>query len=67
MMSGKASNSEGASGGLLTLFKNKHFRVESIFNEGNSLFCKVYHIQSNENWFLLNLYAPDNKRERKNY
>ena len=48
MMSGEASNLEGASGGLLTFFNNKHFRVELDFNEGNILFCKVHHIQSNE-------------------
>ena len=67
MMSGEALDSEGAYGGLLTLFNNKNFRVESIFNEGNILFYKFYHILSNENWFFLNLYAPSNKRERKNY
>ena len=67
LMSGEASDSEGAFGGLLTLFNTKHFRVESIFNEGNILFCKVLHIHSNETWFLLNLYAPNNKRDRKVY
>ena len=59
IMSGEASDSEGASRGLLTLFNNKHFRVESKFSDGNILFYRVYHIQSNESWFLLNLYAPN--------
>ena len=67
MMSGEALDSEGASGGLLTLFNSKNFRVELVLNEGNIIFCKVHHIQSNENLSLLNLYAPNNKRERKNY
>ena len=34
MMSGEASDSKGAPRGLLTLFNNKHFRVQSDFNEG---------------------------------
>ena len=67
LMSGEALDLEGASRGLLTLFNTKFFRVESFYNEGNILFCKVFHIHSNENWFLLNLYAPNNKRDRKNY
>ena len=67
MMSGEALDLEGASGGLLTLFNKKHFRVELDFNDGNILFYRVYHIHSNESQFLLNLYAPNNKRERKNY
>ena len=41
MMSGEASDSEGASSGLLTLFNNKDFRVESDFNEGNIIFVNI--------------------------
>ena len=67
VMCGEASNSNGASGGLLTLFKTKLFRVETIINEGNILFNKVFHFHSNDHWFLLNLYAPNNKREKKSY
>ena len=67
LMSGEASDSDGASGGLLTLFKTKSFRVELVFNEGNILFCKVFHFHTNEFWFLLNIYAPNNKRDRKSY
>lgn len=67
LMSGEASDSEGAFGGLLTLFKTNLFRVEIVFNEGNILFCKAFHIHSNEIWFLLNVYAPNNKRDRKSY
>jgi len=37
IMSGEALNSKGASRGLLTLFNNKHFRVESEYNDGNIL------------------------------
>ena len=66
-MSGEASDSKGAPRGMLTLFNNKHFRCKSEYNDGNILFCRVYHMHSNESWFLLNLYAPNNKREWKNY
>ena len=38
MMSGEASDSDGASRGLLILYKTNLFRVENIFNEGNILF-----------------------------
>ena len=62
LMSGEASNSDGASGGLLTLFNTKFFRMESSCNEGNILFCNFFHIPSNDCWFLLNLYAPNNRR-----
>ena len=67
LMSGEASNSVGASGGLLTLFNTKNFRVENIYNEGNIIFCKFFQIHSNDCWFVLNLYAPNNKRDRKTY
>ena len=60
MMSGEASDSDGASGGLLTLYKTNLFRVETICNEGNILFYRVFHIHSKDFWFLLNLYAPKN-------
>lgn len=66
-MSGVASDAEGAFGGVLTLFSTKNFRVEVVFNEDNILLCHVHHIQPNEKWFLLNLYAPNKKRERNNY
>ena len=36
-MDGEATNSKGVFGGLLALFKNKHFTVTTIFNEGNVL------------------------------
>ncbi len=68
IMSGLALDSEGVSGGLLISYNNKHFRFEPKYNDGNILFCRVYHMHSNESWFLLNiLYAPNNKRERKIY
>ena len=43
-MAGEATNFEGTSGGLLTLFNNKHFKVTSMYNEVNVLFCKVFHM-----------------------
>ena len=66
-MSGEASDSDGASGGVLTIFNTKIFRVELVFNEGNILLCKVFHYHSNDSWFLLNIYAPNNKRDRNSY
>ncbi len=67
LMSGEASDSDGSSRGLLTLFNTKIFRMKYSYNEGNILLCKVFHIPSNDSRFLLNLYAPNNKRERNNY
>ena len=67
IMSGEALDSEGASRGLLTLFNNKQFRFTTLYSDGNILFCKVFHMYSNDIWFLLNVYAPNSKRERKNY
>ena len=66
-MAGEATNFEGTSGGLLILFNNKHFKVNSIYNEGNTLLCKVIHMNNNDSWFLLNVYSPYSKRERKDY
>lgn len=58
-MVGEATNSEGVSRGLLTLFNNKNFKVTSMYNEGNTLLCKMFHMNSNDSWFLLNVYAPN--------
>lgn len=66
-MNGIASNSEGASGGLLLLFNKRHFKIEPKYDEGNILFCRVFHLHTNDCQFLLNFYAPNNKRERKTY
>ena len=46
-MDGEATNSKGVSGGL-TLYNNKHFLVTTIYNEGNSLLCKVLHINNKD-------------------
>lgn len=67
LMSGVGLDAKGASSGLLTLYNSKHFRVEVVYNEGNILLFDVHHIRPNKNWFLLNLYASNKKRERKNY
>ena len=66
-MKGEASNSKGAAGGLLTLYNSKQFKINTIYNGENILFCMVFHIFYNESWFLMNIYAPNNKRERTNY
>jgi len=66
-MSGEASDSKGETRGLLILFNNKQFRFTTLYNDGNILFCKVFHMYSSDTWFLLNVYAPNSKRERKNY
>ena len=67
MMSGEVSDSIGASRGILTLYKTNVFIVETIINEGNILLCSVFQIQSKDFWFFLNLYAPNNKRDRKSF
>ena len=60
-MDGEATNFEGAFRGLLTFYNNKHFLVTTIYNEGNSLLCKVLRINRKYSWFLLNVYAPNSK------
>ena len=65
-MSEEALDSEGASGGLLTLYNTKKFKIHTMHNDDNIFFRKVIHIFSNESWFLLNIYAPNKKRERNN-
>ena len=47
-MNGEASNSKGVAGGLLTLYNTKQFKINSLYNDGNILFCRVFHIFSNE-------------------
>lgn len=66
-MQSVASDSEGAARGLLFLYSSKKFQVNAVFNEGNILLYKVVHLLSNKTWFLLNIYAPNNKRGRREY
>ena len=66
-MSGEASSFEGVSGGFLTLFNNKQFKFNTFYNDGNIIFCKVFHLYSNDIYFLLNVYDQNSKRERNNY
>lgn len=67
IMNGIASNSQGASGGLLLLFNNRYFNIVPEYDEDNILFYRFHQLQTNSFWFLVNIYAPNNKRERKNY
>ena len=62
-MKGEASDLEGVSGGLLILYKSKQFKINILYNDGNILLSRVSHNFSNECWFLMNIYAPNNKRE----
>ena len=66
-MKGEASDLEGASGGLLILYKSNQFKIITLQNAGNILLSRVCHNFSNECWFLMNIYAPNNKREQKSY
>ena len=66
-MNGEATNSNGAAGGVLTLYNKKAYQLSTIFNEGNAFLCRVFHIYSNDSWFLLNIYAPNFKRDRRNF
>ena len=60
----EASDSEGASGGVLTLYNSRAFKLTPLFSSSNALLCKVFHFQSNDSWLILNLYAPNTKKER---
>ena len=64
-MSNEATDLEGAIGRVLILYNKKAFQISTIHNEGNSLLCKVSHAQSGDSWFILNVYAPNVKRERR--
>lgn len=64
-MLSEAMDSEGASGGVMILYNSRAFKLFPIFIADNILLCKVTHIHSDDAWFLLNLYAPNSKRERK--
>ena len=64
-MSSEATDSKGAYGGVLMLYNNKAYHISTIYDVGNALLCKVSHIHSDDSWFILNLYAPNSKRERK--
>ena len=66
-MNTKATNFDGASGWVLILYNNRAFKLSPIFNVDNALLCKVSHIHSDDSWFILNLYSPNSKRERKAY
>ena len=64
-MNSDATNLDRALGGVLILHNNKAFKISSIYNANNALLCKVSHIHSDDSWFILNLYTPNSKRERK--
>ena len=64
---GEAIDSEGVVSDLLMFFNNKAFKISTIYNEGNALLCNVFHIHSRDSWFLLNVYAPNSKRERRDF
>lgn len=66
-MSSEATDLEGASGGVMILYNHRTFKLSPIFGADYVLLCKVTHNQSNDVWFLLNLYAPNSKRERKDF
>ena len=67
LMNSEATNLDGASRGVLILYNNRAYKLPSIFNDDNALLCKVSHIYSYDSWIILNLYAPNSKRERKAY
>ena len=46
------------------LFNKKDFQISIVHNEGNALHCKVSHVHTGDSWFVLNVYAPNSKRER---
>ena len=66
-MCSDASDLDRASGGVLILYNSRAFKLSSIYNADNALLCEVSHIHSNDSWFILNLYAPNSKRERKSF
>ena len=51
--------------GVIILFNKKAFQISIVHNEGNALHCRVSHVHSDNSWFILNVYAPSSKRERR--
>ena len=66
-MKGEASDSEGVSRGLLILYNAKQFKVNILYNDGNILLGRALHNFTKESWFLMNIYAPNNKKEWQCY
>ena len=59
-----ATDLEGASGGLLVLWKD-NLEVDIIVNEGNILFIYFKNVKAQLSYFLMNIYAPNSKNGRK--
>lgn len=62
-MRGVAASLEGASRGLLILYKTKAYEVKPICKKENVLLCVVENQVTNDTWFVLNIYAPNSRRE----
>lgn len=57
----------GPQGGLLILYKAKIYKVKPICNKENILLCVVENLVTKDSWFVLNIYAPNSRREMNAY
>ena len=55
---------DGASGGLLTIWKES-LETSIIFDEGNIFLMNFFNPKDQMRWFLLNLYVPNTKNSRR--
>ena len=63
-MRNSAMDSEGASGGLLTIWKDS-LGATILYNEGNILLMNFFNPMDQTRWVLLNLYAPNTRNSRR--
>lgn len=63
-MMNMATDSDGALGGLLTIWKES-LEANIIFDEGNILLINFFNPKDQVRWFLLNLYAPNTKNSKR--
>jgi len=57
--------SKGASGGLLIMWDNKEVEVWSSVSRQHFLLIQCKFVKSNEDFYLLNVYAPCGPREKE--
>lgn len=51
-------DSEGASGGLMIILNPSQVKVDGIASNRNWILAKVFHLQSNTTFFVINTYGP---------
>lgn len=61
-----ATDSEGALGGFLVIWKH-NLKLDIIFNEANIFLIQFKNLKDQKRWFIMNIYAPNTKNGRRLY